>query len=157
MGVLETVVHDPYDDPRAIIGKIPRRNDVRIFAGRAVRLPGVSQMPLIRKQRIRRLTLLHPASDLLLEPFLDTEKHGVFATRAPRRPNPIGLSIVRILSIHANVIDIAGADMIDATPLLDIKPYMKQFDIIEQSTSGWLDASEDKVKNTKSDSRFIRV
>ncbi|MCG8023532.1 MAG: tRNA (N6-threonylcarbamoyladenosine(37)-N6)-methyltransferase TrmO [Candidatus Thiodiazotropha endolucinida] len=95
--------------------------------------------------------------DLLVEPFLDTEKHGVFATRAPRRPNPIGLSIVKLLSIQDNIIEITGADMINGTPLLDIKPYMKQFDNIEQSTSGWLDATDDRIRNTRSDSRFITL
>jgi tRNA-Thr(GGU) m(6)t(6)A37 methyltransferase TsaA len=94
--------------------------------------------------------------DLLVEPFLDNQRHGVFATRAPRRPNPIGLSVVRIHSIQQNVIEFSGADMIDGTPLLDIKPYMQQFDSIESSTSGWLKTSENNLRNTKSDSRFIR-
>jgi tRNA (adenine37-N6)-methyltransferase len=93
--------------------------------------------------------------DLLVKPFLDTEKHGVFATRAPRRPNPIGLSIVKILSIRDNVIEFSGADMLNETPLLDIQPYMEPFDRIEGSRSGWLDATDETLEQARSDSRFI--
>jgi tRNA-Thr(GGU) m(6)t(6)A37 methyltransferase TsaA len=113
---------------------------------------------LLGFSHIHLIYLFHRSKgyDLLVEPFLDQQRHGVFATRAPRRPNPIGLSVVRIHSIRKNVIEFSGADMIDGTPLLDIKPYMQQFDIIESSTSGWLTVSENKLRNTKSDSRFIR-
>ncbi|MES9909065.1 MAG: tRNA (N6-threonylcarbamoyladenosine(37)-N6)-methyltransferase TrmO [Candidatus Thiodiazotropha sp.] len=93
--------------------------------------------------------------NLLVQPFLDDKVHGVFATRAPRRPNPIGISIVKITSIHCNVIEIEGADIVDGTPLLDIKPYIKQFDRIEHSRSGWLNSSADEVRNKKSDNQFI--
>jgi tRNA (Thr-GGU) A37 N-methylase len=79
----------------------------------------------------------------------------VFATRAPRRPNPLGLSIVRLISIQQNVIEFDGADMLDGTPLLDIKPYIQQFDKIAHSSSGWLTASDREIRAKKSDDRFV--
>ena len=92
---------------------------------------------------------------LRVTPFLDDREHGVFATRAPRRPNPIGISIVRLQSIRQNIIEFNGADMLDNTPLLDIKPYIPQFDRIATATSGWLTLSESELDGKKSDTRFI--
>lgn len=92
--------------------------------------------------------------NLLVRPFLDHKTHGVFATRAPRRPNPIGLSIVKILSIEGSVIVTEGADLLNGTPILDIKPYMAPFDRIEHTKSGWLDVTQEQVKHARSDERF---
>jgi tRNA-Thr(GGU) m(6)t(6)A37 methyltransferase TsaA len=91
---------------------------------------------------------------LTLKPFMDTKEHGVFATRAPRRPNPIGLSIVRLLAIDRNIVLVEGADLLDGTPILDIKPYIAQFDRVTQASSGWMTANEDEVTQAKSDHRF---
>ena len=74
---------------------------------------------------------------LKVKPFLDDREHGVFATRYPMRPNPIGLSIVRFVCRKENAIEISGADMLDGTPLLDIKPYVPDFDIHTASKIGW--------------------
>jgi tRNA (adenine37-N6)-methyltransferase len=80
---------------------------------------------------------------LLTKPFLDKEKKGIFAIRYFARPNPIGLSIVKLLNVKDNILDIGEVDMFDATPLLDIKPYVPQFDIKECVKDGWyLNASE---------------
>ena len=73
------------------------------------------------------------------KPFLEDKKHGVFAIRSPHRPNHIGLSIVKIKRIHENRLYFTQVDMIDGTPLLDIKPYIKYFDNREDVISGWLD------------------
>ena len=73
------------------------------------------------------------------KPFLEEDKHGIFAIRSPHRPNHIGVSIVRINSIQENKLYFTGVDMIDRTPLLDIKPYVKYFDSREKVVSGWLD------------------
>jgi len=75
---------------------------------------------------------------LTCTPFLDSEPHGVFAVRAPCRPNPIGLSIVRVLSRDGNRIRVADLDMLDGTPLLDIKPYVPEFDSRPRARSGWV-------------------
>jgi len=91
---------------------------------------------------------------LSVVPFMDNTEHGVFATRAPRRPNPIGLSIVRILSIDKNIIKVSDADVLNGTPLLDIKPYIEQFDKVEQAQSGWMTASNREVEIAQSDDRF---
>jgi tRNA-Thr(GGU) m(6)t(6)A37 methyltransferase TsaA len=74
---------------------------------------------------------------LQVKPFLDDQVRGLFATRYPRRPNPIGLSIVRLLARQENILDIEGVDMLDGTPLLDIKPYIPDFDVRTESRSGW--------------------
>ena len=73
-------------------------------------------------------------------PYLDSTPRGLFATRAPSRPNPIGLSCVRLLAVEGNTIHVAGVDILDGTPLLDIKPYVGKFDRFDVTRSGWLDA-----------------
>ena len=77
---------------------------------------------------------------LRVKPFLDDQLHGLFATRHPCRPNPIGLSIVRLLARRDNVIEIEGVDMLDGTPLLDIKPYVPDFDVRTNTRTGWYEA-----------------
>jgi tRNA-Thr(GGU) m(6)t(6)A37 methyltransferase TsaA len=74
---------------------------------------------------------------LHIKPFLDDQEHGIFASRYPSRPNPIGISIVRILSRHKNTLTIEGVDMLDGTPLLDIKPYVPDFDVRTEVHAGW--------------------
>lgn len=91
---------------------------------------------------------------LTVEPFLHNKAHGVFATRAPNRPNPIGISIVELEYIENNIIHIVNVDILDGTPLLDIKPYVPEFDYQEEARSGWLAESDDTVYDTKSDKRF---
>ena len=74
---------------------------------------------------------------LKVKPFLDDQLHGLFTTRHPCRPNPIGLSTVRLLKRDKNVLEIRGVDVLDGTPLLDIKPYMPEFDLRSETRSGW--------------------
>ena len=74
---------------------------------------------------------------LQVQPFLDDQLRGLFATRHPCRPNPIGLSIVRLLACRENILDIEGVDMLDGTPLLDIKPYVPDFDVRNDVKTGW--------------------
>ena len=77
------------------------------------------------------------APQLIVKPYLDQEEHGVFATRAPCRPNPIGLSCVRLLGIDGAMLRVAGLDVLDNTPLLDLKPYIPDFDVFDVSRVGW--------------------
>jgi tRNA-Thr(GGU) m(6)t(6)A37 methyltransferase TsaA len=87
-------------------------------------------------------------------PFLDNVPRGLFSTRAPNRPNPIGLSIVRLIKIEKNILHIQDLDMVDGTPLLDIKPYIPAVDSVQTENIGWL---RNKVKNfqiKRSDARF---
>jgi len=87
-------------------------------------------------------------------PFMDSQARGLFATRAPRRPNPIGLSIVRLHSIESGVLSIEKVDVLDGTPLLDIKPYVPEFDAHTDVWTGWLEEARRTVSDRKSDDRF---
>ena len=74
---------------------------------------------------------------LRVKPFLDDQPRGLFATRHPSRPNPLGLSVVRLVSHTENILVVEGVDMFDGTPLLDIKPYVPDFDLRENVRTGW--------------------
>jgi tRNA-Thr(GGU) m(6)t(6)A37 methyltransferase TsaA len=91
---------------------------------------------------------------LVVTPFLDTTPRGVFATRSPNHPNPIGISIVRLLEIKAAVLEIEDVDMVNGTPLLDIKPYVPAFDHRQPERLGWLEEAGAKVGQTRADRRF---
>jgi tRNA-Thr(GGU) m(6)t(6)A37 methyltransferase TsaA len=81
---------------------------------------------------------------LMVKPFLDDKEHGLFATRYPRRPNPIGISTVRLLSRQGNALTIEGVDVLDGTPLLDIKPYVPDFDLRTEVRAGWYETRSKK-------------
>lgn len=87
-------------------------------------------------------------------PFMDKVQRGVFSTRSPLRPNHIGLSIVELLARQGHELRVRGVDVVDGTPLLDIKPYIKEFDAVKESRSGWLDACDEEITSKRSDSRF---
>ncbi|MGQ8336129.1 tRNA (N6-threonylcarbamoyladenosine(37)-N6)-methyltransferase TrmO [Sunxiuqinia sp. A32] len=93
---------------------------------------------------------------LTVKPFMDDFQHGVFATRSPSRPNQLGLSIVRLNKVEANKLFIQGLDILNETPLLDIKPYVPQFDSIQAEKIGWLENNIHKHLTTKDDGRFIK-
>lgn len=87
-------------------------------------------------------------------PFLKDREQGVFATRAPKRPNQIGISIVKVENIKENIINISNVDIVDRTPLLDIKPYASFFDNVKDERNGWLSGKINDIYNIKSDKRF---
>ncbi|MEA3463226.1 MAG: tRNA (N6-threonylcarbamoyladenosine(37)-N6)-methyltransferase TrmO, partial [Bacteroidota bacterium] len=91
---------------------------------------------------------------LKVVPFLDDQFRGVFSTRAPKRPNPIGLSVVRLNKIVENRLEIENVDIIDGTPLLDIKPYVPDMDEVDSSRIGWLAKHTQEIYSKKSDQRF---
>ncbi|MBC8438945.1 MAG: tRNA (N6-threonylcarbamoyladenosine(37)-N6)-methyltransferase TrmO [Deltaproteobacteria bacterium] len=93
--------------------------------------------------------------NLMVKPFLDDHKRGLFSTRAPRRPNPIGLSIVRLIKRDGNKLNIEGIDVLNGTPLIDIKPYVPGFDTKEVTSIGWLEKNHEKAISLKSDDRFV--
>lgn len=86
---------------------------------------------------------------LLVKPFLDTKMHGLFSTRAPRRPNQIGISVVKLLKRRNNILTVKGIDVIDKTPLIDIKPYIPEFATKEKVRIGWLKGKLHKGGKTK--------
>jgi tRNA-Thr(GGU) m(6)t(6)A37 methyltransferase TsaA len=119
-----------------------------MFAEGLKDLEGFSHIILIYHLHRSRGFKLH------VKPFLDDQLRGVFATRAPRRPNAIGISIVRLLQVDRNILKIEDVDILDGTPLLDIKPYVPTFDEREAVRTGWLSSRADVVAGVRSDERF---
>jgi tRNA-Thr(GGU) m(6)t(6)A37 methyltransferase TsaA len=105
---------------------------------------------------VHLLTHLHRGTTggLTVVPFLDDTPRGVFATRSPRHPNPIGLSVVRVLSVDQTGLEISGVDLVDGTPVLDIKPYVPEFDVVAAERTGWFAAAATRVHHTRADARF---
>ncbi len=92
---------------------------------------------------------------LKVKPFLDDQQRGLFATRAPSRPNPIGISVVRLMKIEGPNLYIQNVDIIDGTPLLDIKPYVPAFDVHPADKIGWIEDKTSRIKKTVDDGRFL--
>lgn len=92
--------------------------------------------------------------ELKVTPFLDDRPRGVFATRAPNRPNPIGLSLVKLERIEGSTLHVSNLDVLDGTPLLDLKPYLPPFEDAEEIRLGWLEGLQERVHGKKSDERF---
>lgn len=91
---------------------------------------------------------------LLVTPFLDTQPHGIFATRSPQRPNAIGLSVVRLIRAEGARLHVEDVDMVDGTPILDLKPYVPQFDDRPADRIGWFAGQISRVTDTRADRRF---
>ncbi len=91
---------------------------------------------------------------LTVKPFLDDVARGVFATRAPKRPNAIGISVVRLVKIEGCMLHIEDVDIVDSTPLLDLKPYVSAFDVREVERTGWLADRAKKAAEKEADERF---
>ncbi len=102
------------------------------------------------------LTYMHQATSEPLEvvPFLDSVAHGVFATRSPIRPNRISLSVVRLIAIQGSTLRFEGTDMLDGTPVLDIKPYVPAFDARQTDRIGWFASKLDQLLNKRADDRM---
>ncbi len=92
---------------------------------------------------------------LKVVPFMDTAERGLFATRAPRRPNPIGLSVVALEKVADGVLHIRGVDVLDGTPLVDIKPWVPAFDQPADVRTGWLEETAGGVGKKRADERFL--
>ena len=91
---------------------------------------------------------------LKVRPYMENELHGVFATRAPSRPNPIGISVVRLHKIEGTILYIRDVDIVDGTFLLDVKPYVPEFDVRPVDKIGWLEKNVHKLPTSKDDGRF---
>ena len=87
-------------------------------------------------------------------PFLDSRPRGLFSTRAPKRPNPIGISVVQLERVENGMLHILNVDILDNTPLLDIKPYVPEFDAPKNVRTGWLEKARQALSSQKSDDRF---
>lgn len=132
------IIHSPYTDPQEIPiqGRFSEaRGEIELFPEYEEGLKDI-----VGFSHLIILYWFHRAEghSLLVKPFLDDTPRGLFATRYPARPNPIGLSVVRLLERKGNILQIAEVDVLDGTPLLDIKPYVPQFDERKEATIGWL-------------------
>jgi len=92
---------------------------------------------------------------LRVTPFLDNDEHGVFATRSPRRPNPIGISVLRLTGVSGSRLHVENVDMLDGTPVLDIKPYVPTFDVWDADRTGWFATVADNAVQCRADDRFV--
>jgi tRNA-Thr(GGU) m(6)t(6)A37 methyltransferase TsaA len=149
------VIRSPFSDPKGMpiqpSGAAGVKGRIEVapeFAAGLKDLEGFSHVILVYH--------FHRSEGYALEvtPFMDDVPRGLFATRAPRRPNPIGLSVVRLLRIEGAILHVEGIDAIDGTPLLDIKPYVPQFDAPEAARIGWLTGNVGQVNTKRSDDRF---
>jgi tRNA-Thr(GGU) m(6)t(6)A37 methyltransferase TsaA len=93
---------------------------------------------------------------LKVKPFLDDAERGVFATRAPARPNPLGLSLVRLTKLEGAMLHVLDVDMVNGTPLLDIKPFVPEFDCRAEARIGWLAGKLNRLAGARDDGRFRR-
>lgn len=93
---------------------------------------------------------------LRVKPFLDSTERGVFATRSPARPNAIGFSVVRLLGVEKNFLHVENVDIVDGTPLLDIKPYVPRFDGADDVRIGWVQDAIEKLGHALDDGRFSK-
>ena len=148
-------IHSPFND---VEGMPIQSSGARGVSGSVVVYPEFAQGLKDLESFSHVILLYHfhetKSSELIVTPFMDSRPHGVFATRAPQRPNPIGLSVVRLLEISANVLKIEDVDVLDGTPVIDIKPYVPAFDHHPANRVGWLEAKSHLVKNTVADKRF---
>ena len=134
------IIHSPYKEGRDIPIQGRFRDDVEAW----IELNNEYVRGLKDLGRFSHAILLYyfhksNKENIVGKPFLEEETHGIFAIRSPHRPNHIGLSVVKIKNIQENKVYFTQVDMIDGTPLLDIKPYVKYFDSREDVISGWLD------------------
>jgi tRNA-Thr(GGU) m(6)t(6)A37 methyltransferase TsaA len=151
------IIHSPFKEPkgtpiqpegaRGVAGTVEVFPE---FAGGLKDIEGFSHLILIYH--------FHLAGDWKPEvkPYMDENLHGVFATRAPARPVPVGLSVVRLVRVEKQTLHILDVDIVDGTPLLDIKPYVPEFDIREVEKTGWLKQNIHKLASSKDDERFVK-
>ncbi|MCU0593324.1 MAG: tRNA (N6-threonylcarbamoyladenosine(37)-N6)-methyltransferase TrmO [Desulfobacterales bacterium] len=149
------IIHSPFTDPQSMpiqpISENSAAGTVEVFTEYAAGLKdlgGFSHIILLYHFHRSR------AYSLSVTPFLDTEARGLFATRAPSRPNPIGLSLVRLAGIDGCRLRIENIDVLDGTPLLDIKPHVPEFDCAPGARIGWLEKTAGKMRRKVADGRF---
>jgi tRNA-Thr(GGU) m(6)t(6)A37 methyltransferase TsaA len=149
------VVHSPFREEEGMpIQSIVAENVIGAIELEPAYTPGLQDIEAF--SHLFLLCHLHRASKraLIVTPFLDEQPHGVFATRSPKRPNPISLSIVGLLGVEGCLLHVEGLDLIDGTPVLDIKPYVPRFDVRETEQIGWYATRLDHLDQVRADGRF---
>lgn len=151
------IIHSPFKKPTGVpiqsSGAIDVEGTAEVFSEYSEGLKdieGFSHIILIYYFHLSK------KPSLLVTPFLDNHVHGVFATRASSRPNPIGISVVELIKIKRNILHIKNLDIVDGTPLLDIKPCVPEFDFRNITKIGWLEHTIHKLPTLKDDGRFVK-
>ena len=149
------IIHTPYKTPQGTPIQPPASKgviaDIEVFEKYAeglTDLGGFSHIYLIYHFHLSK------KFSLKVKPFLDDESHGLFATRAPSRPNAIGLSIVELIAKEKNTLRVKNIDVLDGTPLLDIKPYVPAFDTRKVHKIGWMEKKIKNLAEAEDDGRF---
>ena len=151
IGTIYSPFKAPADTPIQPIGGIGVKAEVEIFPEYVEGLQdltGFSHIILLYHCHLCK------TYKLKVKPFLDDVAHGLFATRAPARPNQIGISVVRLIRIDEKILHVKDVDIIDQTPLLDIKPFVPDFDFRNEVTIGWLEEKSANASKTTADGRF---
>lgn len=133
------IIHSPYKIP----SDVPRPKDISDESKGHIEIfkeyvPGLSDLEGFSHIEVIFNFHLSKNPSLKAHPPFDNREHGVFATHSPHRPNSIGLTVVRLENIKDNLINISGVDMIEGTPVLDIKPYIPRVSLSEEIRLGWL-------------------
>jgi len=149
------IIRSPYRDPAGMPIQPPGARGVQGW----VEIYEEYRRGLSDLDGFSRIILIYPfhrsaGYSLVVTPFLDICPRGVFSTRAPRRPNAIGISIVKLEEVRDGELVIGDVDILDGTPLLDIKPYVPAFDAYPDERSGWLAGCDERVVSARSDGRF---
>jgi len=149
------IIHSPFDTPegtpiqpsgaRGIVAEILIFPE---FSEGLADLEGFSHIFLVYHFHLSK------KFSLRVKPFLDTVDRGVFATRAPARPNPIGISVVRLAGMENDRLRVLDIDVVDGTPLLDIKPYVPEFDVRQVDKIGWIANKTKTIHETRDNGRF---
>ncbi len=149
------IVHSPHKEPKGTPIQSSAATGVKAtveifpeFTGGLSDLEGFSHIIILYHCH------LAGKASLKVRPYMDKNMHGVFSTRAPSRPNSIGLSVVRLISVEGNLLYIQDVDILDETPVLDIKPFVPEFDVREVKKTGWLEKNVNKLPESKDDGRF---
>ena len=153
IGVIHTPFNTPENMPIQNAGGIGIKGTIEIFPEFEAGLKDIEGFSYLIL-----LYHLHQVNHYSLQviPFLDTIEHGIFATRSPIRPNPVGMTVVKLLELKGCMLTIGGIDMLNQTPLLDIKPYLPKVDTLHDVRIGWFEGKTEKVESYKSDNRFIK-
>ena len=150
------IIHSPFKQPSGTPIQPAGARDIEgtvevapEYAAGLKDIDGFSHITLLYQFHLSR------GYSLAVKPYMDEQSRGVFATRAPSRPNPIGMSVVRLIRVEENKLYVRGIDIVDGTPLLDIKPYVPEFDTPPVDRIGWLEKAVNKLPKTKDDGRFV--
>ena len=149
------VIHTPYLKPEGMpiqpAGALGIRGTVEVFEEFQSGLKDLESF-----SHIILLYYFHQSKNYKLHvvPFMDSKPRGLFSTRAPNRPNNIGISTVKLEKIEKQILYVQNIDILNGTPLLDIKPYVPEFDVQSHVRTGWLEKVKGKVSEKHSDDRF---